>query len=183
MPRRNVPKQPSWADVSKKIEKFSSDELRSLIQDLYRLSYDNQGFFHTRLFPEQDHLSSYKKVIQSAIHPYLEDHEDLEIEKANEAVKRYALAANDPLGSAELMTHYVECANNFTLTYGDIGEEFYDAVLDIYENAIETVLELPGAQQREFQARLEKVKNAAAGMGWGYYDGLSGLYDEGFGDG
>lgn len=182
MPRKKQTKEPTWADVEKKLESFNNGELHRLMQDLYRLSQDNRAFFLTRLFPDKDHLFTYKKIIQNSIHPYLEDHEPLQIEIANAAVNRYVIAANNPLGSAELMTFYVECANNFTLTYGDIGEEFYDAVLDMYEYAIKTVLELPMEQQADFQERLEEVKNEASAMGWDYYDGLCELYYEGFED-
>jgi len=31
------------------------------------------------------------------------------------------------------MVFFVECGNNFTLSYGDIDDDFYDSVLLMYE--------------------------------------------------
>ncbi len=55
-------------------------------------------------------------IIQNSIHPYLEDHETLDIKKANDAVNRYSKAVDNPIGEAELRVFYVECGNNFTLS-------------------------------------------------------------------
>ena len=130
----------------------------------------------------QDSLEPYKRIIQNSIHPYLEDDEVLDIETANEAIKNYSKAVDNPQGEAELMTFYVECGNNFTLSYGDIDEDFYDSVLDMYELAIETVQELPIDEQKVFRERLYEIMESGSGIGWGYSDGLSGLYHKAFPD-
>ncbi len=80
--------------------------------------------------------------------PSLEYNEPLEIKKANDAINRFVKAVDDPVGEAELRVFYVECGNNFTLSYGDIDEDFYETVLNMYEYAIETVLETPPEKKR-----------------------------------
>jgi len=80
------------------------------------------------------------------------------------------------------MVFHVECGNNFTLSYGDIDEEFYDSVLDMYEQAIETVQELSIDEQKGFRERLYEIMESASFIGWGYADGLSGLYHKAFPD-
>ena len=182
MAKREKKKEPCWDDIKTPIEQFKKSELVSLIRDLYRLSPENKDFFHTRFATGEDPLPRYKKIIQDAIHPYLEDHEPLEIEKANDAINRYSKAVDDPIGEAELRIFYVECGNNFTLSYGDIDEDFYDAVLDMYESAIETILETPPDKQKEFQKRLKAIMVSASHIGWGYGDGLGDLYYEVFSD-
>ena len=89
---------------------------------------------------------------------------------------------DNPVGEADLRIYYVECGNNFTLSYGDIDEDFYDALLEMYEIAIETVLETPTEKQIEFQVRLKKIMDSASHIGWGYGDGLADLYYEVFAD-
>ena len=182
MAKQKKKKEPCWEDIKTPIEQFKESELVSLIRDLYRLSPENKDFFHTRFSAtgDKDPLLRYKKIIQNAIHPYLEDHEPLEIEVANDAINRFSKAVDDPVGEAELRVFYVECGNNFTLSYGDIDEEFYDAVLDMYEYAIETVLETPPDKQKEFQKRLKEIMDSASHIGWGYGDGLGDLYYEVF---
>ena len=176
-------KKSCWGDIETPIKQLSKDQLIDLLRDLYRLSPENKDFFHTRFSTvEADPLPRYKKIIQHAIHPYLEDDESLEIEKANDAINRYVKAVDNPVGEAELRIFYVECGNNFTLSYGDIDEDFYDALLDMYKYAIETVLETSPDKQKEFQERLKAIMDSASHIGWGYGDSLGDFYYEAFSD-
>ena len=180
MARKKKINKPSWNDIEVTVNQLSKDQLVALINDLYIVSQDNRDFFHTRFLPEEDHISYYKSIIKNSIHPYLENNEPLQIEAANEVINRYSIAANDSIGDAELRIYYVECGNNFTLTYGDIDEDFYDTVLEMYEYAIEAVMKLPQVNQSSYKARLQKIMESASGIGWGYYDGLCDLYYEAF---
>ncbi len=181
MTKRKKKNEPHWDDIKKPIEQFNKDELVSLVRDLYRLSPENKDFFHTRFSAtDEDTLLRYKKIIQSSMNPSLEYNEPLEIEKANDAINRFVKAVDDPVGEAELRVFYVECGNNFTQSYGDIDEDFYETVLNMYEYAIETVLETPPEKQKEFQKRLKEVMESASHIGWGYGDGLGDLYYRGF---
>ena len=149
-----------------------SREIRSLKIKITRLEnkkatlLNDERCFLTRFSLDKDPLESYKRIIQGAIHPYLEDNEVLDIETANEAIKSYSKAVDNPQGKAELMIFYVECGNNFTLSYGDIDENFYDSVLDMYELAIETVQELPIDNQKDFRERLYEIMESGSGIGW-----------------
>ena len=153
-----------------------------LIGDLYRLSKSNKEFFHTRFSLSEDSLESYKRIIQDAIHPYLEDNETLDIGRAEDAIERYSKSIDDVKGETELMVFFVECGNNFTLSYGDIDDDFYDSVLLMYEKAIQNVTELSTEAQKFFKERLHEIMESASGLGWGYYDGLRALYYESFPD-
>ena len=157
MPKRKK-KEPCWEDIKTAIDNLDTKQLKDLLRDFYQLSAENKDFFHTRFTTTgEDPLPKYKKIIQNSIHPSLEDHEPLEIKKANDAINRYSKAADNPIGEAELRIFYVECGNNFTMNYGDIDGDFYDALLDMYEYAIETVLEIPKEEQKAFQERLKKL--------------------------
>lgn len=169
-----------WKDIEKKISQFDRAELAELLFDLFRLSSDNKNFFFTRFSIGDDPLANYKTIIRKAMHPSIEMDERLDIETAKAAISRYSKAIDYPPGEAELRLYFVECGNNFTLTYGDIDEDFYDALLEMFEYAIETVLELTPKAQAAFKVRLEKVVKSAQGIGWGYYDGLCDLFREAF---
>lgn len=182
MARKKKQEKPGWKDIEKKISKFQKIEFTELMRVLYHLSSDNKDFFLTRFSIHDDPLSTYKKIIQDCVHPYLEDHETLEIENANDAINRYCKAVDNPAGEAELRIFYVECGNNFTLSYGDIDEDFYDAMLEMYEYAVETVLELPSKERAAFKTRLQDIMESADGIGWAYHDGLSNLFHEAFQD-
>lgn len=179
---RKKKKTPSWIDVKRNIKSFNNTQLLELIGDLYRLSENNKEFFHARFSLSEDPLESYKRIIQYAIHPYLEDNETLDIGRAEDAIERYSKAIDDVKGETELMVFFVECGNNFTLSYGDIDDEFYDSVLRMYEKTIQNVTELPTEEQKVFKERLHEIMDSASGIGWGYHDGLRELYYESFPD-
>ena len=179
---RKKKKTPSWIDVKRNIKSFNNTQLLELIGDLYRLSENNKEFFHARFSLSEDPLESYKRIIQDAIHPYLEDNETLDIGRAEDAIERYSKAIDDVKGETELMVFFVECGNNFTLSYGDIDDEFYDSVLRMYEKTIQNVTELPTEEQKVFKERLHEIMDSASGIGWGYHDGLRELYYESFPD-
>ena len=179
---RKKKKTPSWIDVKRNIKSFNNAQLLELIGDLYRLSENNKEFFHARFSLSEDPLESYKRIIQDAIHPYLEDNETLDIGRAEDAIERYSKAIDDVKDETELMVFFVECGNNFTLSYGDIDDEFYDSVLRMYEKTIQNVTELPTEEQKIFKERLHEIMDSASGIGWGYHDGLRELYYESFPD-
>ena len=182
MTAKKKPKNPGWKDIEKKISKFENDQFIELLRNLYQLSPENKAFFFTRFSIGADPLASYRKIIQNAMNPEIEKGHDLEIKKARDAIKRYVKAVDNPHGEAELRIFYVECGNNFTLSYGDIDGDFYDDILQMYEDAIETVLELPEKDRKAFKTRLYDIMESADGIGWGYYDGLCELYYEAFPD-
>ena len=173
---KNKKKNPSWIEVKREIKGFNKEQLIKLLGELYRFSSDNKDFFNTRFSLSDDPLKPYKRIIQDAVHPYLEDNEVLDLERAQKAIYRYSKAIDDVKGKAELLIFFVECGNNFTLSYGDIDEDFYDSMLTMYEKAIVAVSDLPLKEQNAFKERLLKIRESALGIGWGYHDGLCNLY-------
>ncbi|MBU3915996.1 hypothetical protein KKA14_10720 [bacterium] len=167
---------PSWTDVKTVIYGFDKKQLIELIGDIYRLSLTNKDFFHTRFELCDDPLSSYKQILQNSLNPDHEDRDYLDFESANDALSRYSKAVDNPKGESELMVFYVECGNSYTLSHGDIDQNFYDSLLEVYGNATETVLELPANEQKEYRDRLFKIMHSASGIGRGYYDGLYDLF-------
>ncbi len=172
--------EPAWTDVETIITSFDKDQLTELVRDLYYLSDNTKNFFHTRFLLAEDPLAPYKKTIQQAIHPYLEDNEPLDIENAENAVSLYSKSTDNPRGMAELTIFYTECGNNFTLSYGDMGEGFYDSLLEMYEYAVEAVRKLPADEQNEYRDRLHKVMKSASDIDWEYYDAVRDLYFHAF---
>ena len=180
MSKKNKQKKSSWIDVKKIVSRYEKKQLIDLIGDLYRFSTDNKDFFHTRFSIGDDLLKPYKHIIQNAIHPCLEEHEVLDIDRADDAITSYSKAIDNPAGEAELMIFYVECGNNFTLDYGDIDDEFYDSLISMYKNAIDTILEMHKCEQEPIKRRLSEVLTSSSGIGWGYPEELSKLFYNAF---
>ena len=163
---------PTWSDVKSAVSDLDQKELLKLIADLYRFSKDNQAFFHARFEVGDDPLGPYKKTIDGCMYPDVVRNKPIQISKAKKAISNYSKAIGDPLGEIELMILFVECGNNFTLSYGDIDEGFYDALNRMYQRAIEKILNLPEEQRGEFKDRLDEIMTSSSGIGWGYHDML-----------
>ena len=174
-------KKLSWIDVKKSIGSFDRSQLINLVKDFYQLSESNKTFLHARCLVGDDSLKRYKKVILHALYPDVMDEKDyFDFDRADKAINDYAKATGDDEGTADLMIHYVECGNKFTLDYGDINEFFYDALIEMYEKAIKKVRKIPKKNQEPFRKRLEKIMKSSDGIGWGYHDDLCHFYYESF---
>lgn len=171
---------PVWSDVKGKIVSLDQKQLVQLVGDLYRLSTENREFLHTRFQVGDDPLGSYKKTIRESMYPNVYKDKPIQISKAKEAIRRYSKAVGDPLGEAELMTLFVECGNSFTVEYGDIDEDFYNALNLMYRRTIEKVLSLPPEQRSDFRNRLEEIMTSSSNIGWGYHDELRHDFYEAF---
>ncbi len=163
---------PSWSNVKGAVAKLDFPQLVNLVADLYRFSKENQAFLHARFSVVEDPLAPFKETIDDCMYPDVFKSKPIQISKAKKALSDYSKAVGDPLGEAELMTFFVECGNNFTVDFGDIGEEFYDALNRMYRRAIEKVLSLPEGQRDEFKERLKAIMTSSAKIGWGYHDAL-----------
>lgn len=174
--------KPAWSEVKRKIVNLDQKQIVQLVGDLYRLSKENREFLHARFEIGDDPLASYKKTIRESMYPNVYRDKPIQISKAKDAIRRYSKAVGDPLGEAELITFFVECGNSFTVEYGDIDEDFYNALNLMYKRAIERVLSLPTEQRDEFRDRLEEIMTSSGNIGWGYHDELRHDFFEAFPD-
>lgn len=170
---------PSWSDVKTALARLDPQGLLELISDMYQLSKDNKDFLHTRFSAGDDVLGPYKKIIKECMYPDIQN-ESVRIIRAKRAISDYSKAIPDAKGEAELLTYFVECGHKFTLDYGDIDEDFYDSLLEVYGQAIKKVLALPVPEQDDFKNRLKKIMLSSDGIGWGYHDGLCEEYHDSF---
>ncbi len=173
-------KGPTWTDVKAVLVQRNASQLVALASDLYKLSNENRLFFHTRFILGEDPLGPYKSMIEECMYPDVFRNKPVEVSRAKSVITRYSKAAGDRRGEVELMTFFVECGNNFTVDYGDIGERFYDALNRMYRRALTKVLDLPKEEMTEFKARLKAIMISGSGIGWGYSDTLSDDYFDAF---
>lgn len=96
----------------------------------------------------------------------------VQLAQGRKAISHYRKASGDLEGTLELMTFYVERGTQFTVDFGDIDEAFYNSVEGMFRDLVD-LLRGKGPQFAErFVPRLAAVRDSAAGIGWGFYDGL-----------
>ena len=77
-----------------------------------------------------------------------------------------------------MMLFYVEQGVKFTNEYGDIEEAFYNSMESMFDKAVK----LMGQNDLKdlFQKRCQKVVDDTSGIGWGFHDTLSEIYNDAF---
>ncbi len=129
-------RKPSWSNIRKRLLLLDQHELIAQIKDLYGLSVENRRFLESRFAQEPEHteavLADYKQEITYCFFGKRALSDDLpRLRDARRLIQSYRKATKDNLGTLDLMLHYVETGTEFTNTYGDIDEPFYNSLVSM----------------------------------------------------
>jgi len=177
--KRNQP-EATWSAVKSALSGSDREALLELVKDLYGLSASNKQFVDARFHLGRDPIAPYKKIIADCIAPDVFSRRPIQIAKAKKAISDYRKAVRDDRGELDLMIHFVECGNGFTLDYGDIDEDFYDALVNMYVRAVKVTVGLPLPERQPFVDRLRTLTESSSPIGWGYHDSLCDAYNSAF---
>lgn len=155
------------------------------IKDLYAISDENRRFLESRFAQGQDQiqavLADYNQEIIYCFFGEREISEDLpRLRPARRLIRNYQKATKDSSGALDLMLHYVETGTEFTNTYGDINEPFYNSLESVLVDFCKGIFKSPdpGKAYVQFNKRLVALKRAAYGIGWGYGDAVQEVIDD-----
>ena len=167
---------PTWADVKAFLLTFDRAGLQGLVQDLYAASKDNQAFLHARFGLGADQLGPYKATISRWINPDLMKNQTVSVSKAKKAIANYNKAIGRPEGLAELSIFFCEEAFSFVEGCSFSDEQYFVALIRMYDRSVNRVLSLPLAERRAYVERLGKLRTRAKRVGWGVEDELNDLW-------
>ena len=136
----------NWSALKARLSNLDPATLVALLHDLYAASKDNQAFLHARLTLGDDVLKPYKATITQWINP-ADPRKPQSVAKAKKAITDYKKALGQPDGLAELAVFYCEEVFAFLSVCGVDDEDFYVALVSMFEQALKYVLALPAAQQ------------------------------------
>jgi hypothetical protein len=144
---------------------------------LYAISDENRRFLESRFAQGQDQdqttLTEYKQEIIYCFFGERGISDDLpRLRDARRLIRNYRKATKDTIGTLDLMLHYVETGTEFTNTYGDINELFYNSLESVLNDFCEGIFKSSDPEQAyvQFNKRLVVLKKAVYGIGWGYGD-------------
>lgn len=167
---RKPKSQPTWSEVKAKLVDFDRSGLLGLVQDMYATSKDNQSFLHVRLNLGFDILKPYKTTIDRWLWPDLFRNQDISVAKAKKAIADYKKAMGLPEGLAELTVFYCERAAGFSDDVTLQDEDYFDALVLMFEHAAKQVKSLPTEQHDVFASRLNIACQHCRNLGYGVYD-------------
>jgi len=170
MTKRQSKSQPTWTDVKTKLASFDQKGLLSLIGDLYAAQVDNQTFLHARLGLGEDPLRPYKETVDRWISPDVFRKQDTSVAKAKQAISNYKKAVGETAGLAELMVFFCERAAGFCEEYGNDDVGYYNALLNMFGQALALADTLPAPDRNSLIARLDRVSDISQAFGYGVAD-------------
>jgi hypothetical protein len=175
MARTKSKPQPTWTDVKTKLAHFDRAGLLGLIQDLYAANKENQMFLHARFDLGEDVLRSYKETLDRWLWPDVLRNQDPSVAKAKQAISIYRKAVGESSGLAELMVFYCERAAGFCSDVGYQAEDYFNALVRMFEQALTTAGQLPAKQRSALIARLERTRVIGHNLGYGVGDDMDSL--------
>ncbi len=181
-----MPKQhqtPKWQDVRRTLASKSQKELLNLIRDLYALHPEVKDFINARFVVSAANLKPYQKTIQEALCPDVIHEEDLDLERGQKAINDYKKATNDPIGTLDLMLHYVESGTQFATMYGYGDAYFFESLDEIFTQAVKMIKQNEQEVIDRFLPRIKAIVQEADSIGWGYGDSLYGTLEDAFPEG
>ena len=79
----------------------------------------------------------------------------------------------------DLQLYYIECGVEFTNTYGDIDEPFYNSMERMYRDVINALNTLSDDSMTQmFYDRLKAIVEDTSDIGWLFHDGLRDTFSE-----
>ena len=176
--KKSSKKKPTWTDLKRQLADLDRPALLGLIQDLYAASKNNQVFLHTRFALGEDVLEPYKTTIDRWVCPDVMRNQDISVAKAKKAISDYKKAIGRPEGVAELTVFFCESCATFLGFCRVDYEEYFNALVRMFEQALEAIAVLEPKQRASFVDRLERVRSEGHNWGWGVGDDMDDLMAE-----
>jgi hypothetical protein len=157
----------------------SHEELVTDISELFKKFELVKAYYQIKLYPEDETavISKYKKIIENEFFPS-RGYGKAKLAVAKKAITDYKRVSENPVNIADIMIFYVEQGVKFTKAYGDIDENFYISMENMYEKGIDWIIKYK--LQNIFRERCQQIVKDTNGMGWGFHDGLKGIYSKFF---
>lgn len=165
-------------DLKRQLKQYDHKELIGLISELYKQNHDIQHYLSVKFRGDeviQELQEKAEKEIEDEFFPD-KGFGKMRLAKAKKAISDFRKLTGDKRRTVELMLFYVEIGTEFTNTYGDIDEKFYDSMNSMY---FKVTKECENDEKlfHELHDRLYGVVVDSRGIGWGYHDILKDAYN------
>ena len=167
------------SEFKSRLKQLKKEDLIIHLASLYQ-NFDNvKDYFISVLNPdEQKNIQQkYKAAIQNEFFPK-RGLGKARLSIAKKAISDFRKISNSSELICDLMLFYVEQGVEFTNAYGDINEQFYISMEDMYARTLKLMEKNDLA--KVFKKRCFQIVVDTDGIGWGFHDALADLYYEYF---
>jgi hypothetical protein len=163
------------SEIKNYLNKKSKQEIVNLVLKLYRSGPLNKEILHTEIRPENENIvkEKFKRIIRTEFFPEKGDPK-LRYSILRRAITDFKKICKNRENIADLMIYYVENGVDFTNEYGDVDEEFYIKMENMFSEALQYIF----ANQLEdvFHKRCLQIKINSDDIGWGFSNAIKDLY-------
>ena len=164
-----------YTEMKKTLERFDKKELIRLIIELAKLKKYNMEWLEIE-FQKPDELPELLKYYKMKISKALDSND---FTAAKKAITDFKKASPDRENLIDIMIYYVEQGTEITLDCGDMYEDFYTRLENVYIETIKLLNEWGDTKRIEkFRPRLETLVDKTEDVGWGYHEVLWDWCDE-----
>jgi GNAT superfamily N-acetyltransferase len=174
--QRRIPVDPrkpaGWLPLRRQLDGLSKPAFIALVKDLYDLSPGNRDFLQARLESLEDSGATLEKYRRRVVEPFYPKRGfgKLKLAEARRAIRDYAKATGDLVGTMDLMLTFVEEGTEFTVEFGDINEAFYRSLESVLGEVVERLRTEHADLYPQFRDRICHLRDDGRGIGWGYGD-------------
>ena len=123
----------------------------------------------------EDVLEPYKETLDRWLWPNPLRNQDVSVAKAKQAISSYRKAVGEPAGLAELMVYFCENAAGFSNDVGYQDEGYFNALVNMFEQAIRITRQLSAGDRDALIVRLDRVRTISHNLGYGVGDDMDSL--------
>jgi len=98
--------------------------------------------------------------------------------KPKQAISHYQKAVGEPAGLAELRVFYCELAAGFCKEFGNDDEDYLNALVRMFEQALTIAKTLPAESRDALLDRLDRVRGICRNFGYGVADAMDDIFAE-----
>ena len=162
------------ANLKKFLNTLSKEELIKHIIELDKKYKPVQEYYQLYITNDVDAVvNKYRNEIQNEFFP-LRGQPKMRLSVARKAVLEANKLGLPPEKMADLMLFYVETGVQFTCTYGDIDEPFYNSMESMFAKALKFIT--AEALLPNFRLRAETIVDRTRNTGWGFHDTLGYIF-------
>jgi hypothetical protein len=157
------------------LRNLEPQEIIDLFRQLYMLSPDNAELIDSQFQSAAGDklLEEYRRKIVSELFPDDPYKSFPRMGWVKSLIRDYRKGTKDLAGTTELMVTFQELGMEFTMTYGDINERFYDSLLSGMNDLVKMLTKDAPQLFPAFRDRLlEIIRRIFGRIGWGYSDGM-----------
>lgn len=164
------------AKLRKKLELLPKERMITLVMSLYDASTDARRYLDFYTTPNNEaEVEHFKKIIKNEFFPSRGFSEKPSFVTCRKAISDFKKMKPQPEHLADLMLFYIEQGCEYTMTFGDMWEQYYTTLENNFDKAMKHTCS--NGLLFQFYERIETMLNATK-TGWGFSDTLWDIYYE-----